>query len=130
MERFYKGMKKYNSVIQLISNSNNFDILTVQEWEGCLGLAIVMSVMDGIEPDRKAISDHLEIPLWSQNFNKAYDRLKINGILSNRYNVRSDNVLKGCAQSTIYREPSEIGMNAWCIIAGISGGFIGIKEQS
>ena len=121
-------MKKYNSLIQLITNSYNYDSLPQTEWEGCIGLAIVMSVLNGIEPDRKAIADHLEIPLWNQNYNKAYDRLKINGILSNWYDVKSDVVLKGGAKSTAMRSASDIEANAWCTIAGIAGGFIGIKD--
>ena len=128
MERNFKGMKKYNQVIQLIVNTNNLENCTVPEWEGCIGLAIVMSVMDGVNADRKEIAEHLDVPLWNQNFNQAYDRLKINGILSNWYNVKSDQVLQGRAKPTKYREASDIEMNAWCILAGISGGFTGIQD--
>lgn len=128
MERVYKGMKKYNSIIYLITNSNDFDILPIQEWEGCIGLSIVMSVIEGIEPDRVKLASHLGIHASDNSFNKAYDRLKINGIFSSWYNVKSDKVLQGQAHENMYRSQSEIELNAWCILAGIAGGFIGIKD--
>lgn len=128
MKEVTDGMKKYESLINIICNTNDISLLSDNEWEGALGVACVMSVLDGIKPSFFDISKHLGIKSTNKYFDNAFKRLKINRIFSNEYNVTSDNLLAGKSKDTQWKKSSERNLFAWCHIAGIAGGNIGLKS--
>jgi len=128
MNRNFKGLKKYESLLKLICNTDDFHRLPRDEWQGCLGAAIVMSVMEGVPPNLGALANHLDIPFNDECFKRAFNLLRINGIFGSRYNIGNDKVLMGQANDNRWQKASEIEMSAWCHVVGMAGGFIGVKE--
>jgi hypothetical protein len=153
-KRNYRGLKKYDSLLQVICRTegqdvfeakewenylgiqglssqmkNNYDNLMEKEWEGCLGVACVISVIEGVLPTIFALSKHLEVPHYNKNLQNAFDRLKVNGVFSNKFNLKKDLLLTGCGQKKGSRTAAERERSAWCNIAGIAGGFAGLKEE-
>lgn len=124
MHRNYKGIKKYENLLKTICNVDDFSRLPAKEWEGCIGVACVMAVKEGIVPSLKELSVRLEIPHYDRHFQNAYNRLRGLGILSPQYGLMEDPALNGVAQPTRWRTPDEISLSAWCTIAGFAGGFL------
>ena len=156
LKRNYNGLKKYKSLLQVIcrvENSDtllekewadylgipfasssshekeNYERLTEAEWEGCLGVACAIAVIEGAAPTLFVLSKHLDISQQDKNLQKVFDRLKVNGVFSNKYNLKKDPLLTGNGQKKGLRTASERERNAWCIIAGIASGFSGLKEE-
>jgi len=152
-KRNFKGLKKYEPLLKAICmvedyealegqswssffgveytppihKKNNYYELTEEEWEGCLGVACVISVIEGVSPNMFALSKHLDIPHYNQNLQHAFERLRINGVFSVKYDVGKDKKLTGDSSDTKLLLSSERERNAWCSIAGIAGGFIGVE---
>ena len=127
-ERSFKGLKKYESLLKTICLTDNYDCLEHTEWEGCLGVACAISVIEGGSSNLFALSKHLDIPSDNQNLQKAFERLRINGIFNGKYNIKNDRLLTGNGYNTTWQKDVERERNAWCNIAGIAGGFVGLKE--
>ena len=89
-----------------------------------------MSVMEGIRSSLFELGSHLGIPFTSSELEIPFDRLRINGVLGAKYDVRGDWALKGTARGNEHRSNTEIHMNAWCMVAGIAGGFAGLREET
>ena len=116
-----KGIKRYESVLKTICNTEDFDNLSPVEWEGCLGVACVMAVKEGTDPSMRAVCNFFDIS--DGHIEKAFTRLKLNGIF--KQSLRDDKVLSGFARDTEWRTGNERSLNAWCTIAGIASGLIG-----
>ena len=128
-DRNFKGLKRYEPLLQTICGMDDYHRLRRQEWEGCLGMACVLSVIEGTAPNMFSLSKHLDIPHDNSNLYHAFKRLRINGVFSGKYDVKNDIKLNGHASDSWLISASEIERNAWCNIAGIAGGFIGVKES-
>ena len=146
----YKGLKRYETILKTICSVENYydpntnellslwsDQLNDNEWEGCLGIACVISVVEGVIPNMFSISKHLDIPHYNIHLQRAFERLKVNGILSKRYGAMYDPSLTGMANDAhwmtgtgreVVQTGSEVERNAWCTIAGIASGYIGMRE--
>lgn len=122
-----KGMVKYESLLKIICNTEDLRVLPQNEWEGCIGCACIMAVLEGVRPSLFELGKHLNIPFTSQELEAPFDRLRINGVFGAKYDLRSDKALKGMAKGNKYRTDSEIHLNAWCMMAGIAGGIIGLN---
>jgi len=128
--RSVKGLKKYDSILKTICCTDDYFYLNESEWEGCLGVACLISFIEGVTPNIFSLSKHLDIPHYDIHLQKAFERLRINGVFSNRYGAKEDPSLTGNADGNALRTGGEIERNAWCIIAGIAGGFSGMLENS
>lgn len=154
-KRNYKGLKKYETLLQAVCRTGDYDALEEKEWakffgveftsspckknnycelnenewEGCLGVALVMSVIEGVTPNMFSLSKHLDIPHYDVHLQHAFERLKVNGVLSNRFAVRTDPSLTGNADNNRWQIASEVERNAWCMISGTAGGQMGMGEQ-
>ena len=127
MNENFRGLKKYENLLQRTCNIEDFDDLSNEEWEGCLGVACVKSVIDGVPSNLFALSRHLDIPYDDFYFQNAFERLKRNGIFHSNYNLYKDLALNSKAKKEIYRTPEEVENKAWCSIAGVASGFTGIR---
>ncbi len=153
-ERNFKGLKQYETLLQAVCRTSDYDILeekgwaklfeveyvpsvckknsydelSESEWEGCLGVACVMSVVDGVTPNMFSISKHLDIPHYDPHLQSAFEKLRINGILSNRFGVRNDPALTDRAKDTEWQTGAEIERSAWCMVAGVAGAYMGMME--
>jgi len=127
-KRNYKGLKKYESLLKTVCLMDDYYQLTEEEWEGCLGIACVISTIEGVTPNMFSISKHLDIPHYNIHLQRAFERLRINGILSRRFGVSNDPALTGCATDTYWQTGAEVERSAWCMIAGIAGGHMGMRE--
>jgi hypothetical protein len=132
------GMQQYEKAlcgicnVQEVTNAK----LRKQELESCIGVAMVMSYIEGVDSTIESLSNHLEInSSWSLVFD-VFTRLKINGIFSERYDARNDKVLnreiRGAVDTLSTGDVitgDDLTKNAWGIIAGISCGVAGIKNS-
>jgi hypothetical protein len=138
-KRNHKGLKKYEPLLHAVCVTDDYYKLRDCEWEGCLGVACAISVIEGIEPNLLSISRHLDIPYYDKSLQNAFDRLRVNGIFSSSFNIRKDYLLTGNGRDYHIKNSegeelhcvkgSERERNAWCNVAGIASGFIGIKIQ-
>jgi hypothetical protein len=128
-KRNFKGLKKYEPLLQTICRTDDYYKLPENEWEGCLGVACVISAIEGVVPNMFSLSKHLDVPHYNKNLQKAFERLRINGIFSDKYDVKNDKKLNGQAEDAKMASASELERNAWCTIAGIAGGLVGVKDN-
>ncbi len=128
-KRNHKGLKKYETLLQAVCRTEDYSQLNENEWEGCLGIACVMSVIEGVTPNMFSLSKHLDIPHYNVHLQHAFERLKVNGVLSNRFAVRTDPSLTGNAADNKWQSAAEVERNAWCMIAGVASGCMGMGEQ-
>lgn len=129
-DRKYKGLKRYAPLLHTICKTDNYYELSEQEWEGCIGVACVISVIEGVPSTIFALSKHLDIPYYDVNLKHAFERLRINGIFTITYNITKDPFLTGRGIDREWAKGPDLERNAWCNMAGIAGGFIGIKEET
>ena len=127
-DRNFKGLKKYESLLQTVCMTDDYNYLKQDEWEGCLGVAIVISIIEGVNSNMFSLSKHLDIPHYDINLQNAFERLKISGIFSNKQNITNDPLLKGEGIDSSWRTAAESEMSAWCHIAGIAAGKTGIRK--
>ena len=88
-KRNFAGLKKYESLLKTICMVDDYYYLKEDEWEGCLGVACVISIIEGATSNMFSLSKHLDIPYHNSHLQSAFERLKINGIFSNKYNVKN-----------------------------------------
>lgn len=140
-ERSLGGLQKYEPLLKVICarivgeideppKNEWYHDLCEREWQGCLAIACAISVIEGVPSNIPALSKHLGIFKYDRHFNHAFDRLKVNGIFSNKYNIRRDPALTNKAKSTEWLKAEEIERNAWCNIAAIGGGYLGLRERN
>lgn len=123
-------MEKYDDWGNLIETEGCiYDNLEKDEWKGCLGVACVISVIEGIAPNMFALSKHLDIPHYDIHLQHAFERLKIGGVFSSRQNIKGDPLLKGNGTDISWRTAAERERSAWCHIAGIAAGKIGVAKS-
>lgn len=154
-KRNYKGLKKYESLLKIICRTEDYDVseekewarffgvecdtlsskkndyykLNENEWEGCLGIACMISVIEGVTPNMFSISKHLDIPHYNIHLQRAFERLRVNGVLSKRFGINYDPALNGNADDNVWQTGAEVERNAWCVVAGIAGGHTGMREM-
>ncbi len=128
-----KGIKKYESVLKDICNVGDLYYLRGREWEGCIGVACILAYMDGVPATVSSMAKHLGFSPFKRSLESAFERLKVNGVFGSEYNVRQDTVLKGEKGNFNLRnkfvDSKHLPELAWCSIAGIASGYIGLKEQ-
>jgi hypothetical protein len=155
LKRNYKGLKKYEPLLEAICRVEdreslkerswlkflgvestdtprkiaNYENLSDVEWEGCLGVACVISMIEGIVPNMFSLSKHLDIPHYDLHLQRAFERLRINGVFSKRFRAAQDPALTGMAKDGSWQTGAEVERNAWSIIAGIAGGYAGMRES-
>jgi len=127
--RNFKGLKKYESLLKTICMTEEYIYLKKDEWEGCLGVACVISVIEGVAPNMFALSKHLDIPHYNINLQKAFERLKIGGVFSGRQDIKGDPLLNGNGADVPWRTGAERERSAWCHISGIAAGKIGLSKD-
>lgn len=132
MKNGNKGMNKYEGVLKKICNVEDLHYLRGAEWEGCLGVAIVLAFMEGVPANIQAIARYLDVSPYNQSLGNAFNRLKVNAIFNKEYGTREDSFLKGEAvisPQPKFITPRHMSDLVWCQIAGIAGGFTGIKIE-
>lgn len=127
-KRNYKGLKKYEALLGAVCRMDDYCQLNESEWEGCLGIACVISAIEGVTPNMFSISKHLDIPHYDIHLQRAFERLRVNGVLSKRFGINHDPALTGNANDNVWQTGAEVERNAWCVIAGIAGGHTGMRE--
>lgn len=142
-KRNFRGLKQYESLLKTICMIENYDDwgnlietegciynnLEEKEWEGCLGVACVISVIEGVTPNMFALSKHLDIPHYNVDLQTAFERLKIGGVFSNKQDIVNDPLLNGNGSKISWRTAAERERSAWCHIAGIAAGKIGVAKS-
>ena len=139
-----KGLGKYEQYICSICNIPEITNVKLRknDMESVLGVAMVLSFMEGINPILLDFAKHLNIN--TEMLIDPFTRLKINGIFSEGYNARQDKSLRGEIKSIsnkinyvrgdgsegeIIVTGDDLTKNAWGIIAGIACGATGIKNN-
>lgn len=127
-KRNFKGLKKYESLLKTVCMVDDYYNLTEEEWEGCLGVACIISIVEGVVPNLSILAKHLDIPYYNPNLQNAFERLKISGIFSEKRNIKNDPLLKGNGIDKYLRTAAEEERGAWCHIAGTASGLIGLGK--
>ena len=138
-EKEWANFFKVDHNIPKKDSYQRYDKLSDSEWEGCLGVACVISINEGVAPNLFALSKHLDIPHYDIHLQRALERLRVNGVLSKRFGTYHDPALNGRAKNNYLRTVdgkkilvqtgSEVERNAWCTIAGIASGYVGMREK-
>lgn len=118
--------QEYENIIQSVCSLRDWRRAGPRERDGAIGVAIVMAYLNGIRANLRDMADHLE--LSEREIRIPYERLLINGIFSQRFNLREDSTIVGYGKETEWMGRKESTRNAWCILAGIAGGFTGLRE--
>ena len=126
--RNFKGLKKYESLLKTICMTEEYYYLSDEEWEGCLGVACVISVIEGVTSNLFSLSKHLDIPHYNVNLQKAFGRLKVSGVFSSRQDIKNDPFLTGNGVDSLWTTAAESERSAWCHMAGIGAGLIGLGK--
>ena len=153
-KRNFRGLKRYESLLKTVCRIDpdneeekewqrylgigedseerkkriDYNKLSIAEWEGCIGVACVISFIEGVSANMFSLSKHLDIPHYNVNLQASFEKLKVNGVFSKAFGAKKDPFLTGCASSTKWRTSAENERNAWCTIAGLASGCIGMKE--
>jgi len=105
----------------------NWRSVNKEEFQGGLGIAIVLSYLKGIKPTVDEISKHLGIA--SDDLWEPFQRLLYGGVFLKEFNARMDPELLGSGISssalTIENMTQEtMTRNAWCHVSGVASGLI------
>lgn len=120
--------KEYHELIKTICRVDDWRKVTGPEREGALGVAIVISYLKGIRPTIEDMWRHLDVA--PNELKDPFERLLVNGIFSQRYNLREDNVILNVGENHgKWIDSTESSRNAWCILAGIAGGLTGLRSD-
>jgi hypothetical protein len=121
-----RSIGRYENIVSSICNVSDFDALDTKEWEGCLGVAMVLAYMKGVDPSLTNLTNHLNVGEFE--LENAFDRLRINGIFTSHIGVRKDKVLMGQQKrSNPWISKKHLTEVAWGVIAGYASGFVGVK---
>lgn len=124
------GIRMYEEVIKDICKVESLDEKKndKETQESIYGIAMCLAFINGVENDVVKMADHLGI--FYKKLLDPFDRLTVNGIFGNRYNLKNDPIFQGK-----YREDNQWISSAhksecaWCHIAGIASGITGLKEE-
>jgi len=125
-----KNLEKYEEIIcDICKVSNLSSKLTKDEWDSCIGVAMVLAFMEGVHPNAQNFAKYFSIQI--SQVNDAYERLRDNGIFNEISDVQNDTVLKGGNKISHSRfiDPKHETVLAWAHIAGISSGHIGVRSE-
>lgn len=138
MTRYHRGLKPYEALVKTVCCVDDYNRISDNEWEGCLGVACVIAVIEGVEPTVSALTDHLKIPYYDNyDLKKVYNRLRINGVFSLKYKLKEDSSLQNNGKKVeitikdgkkmVIATATDVERNAWCTIAGLASGLTGIQ---
>ena len=103
---------------------------SVAERQGAVGVACVLAFMQGCKPEVEALSHAIGVSV--DDVEEPFKRLIVNGIFSSRYDAKNDPVLAGLDENipqSDWLSNAERTRNAWCLLAGISAGLTGLRED-
>lgn len=126
--RNFRGLKKYESLLKTVCMVDDYDSLREEEWEGCLGVACAISVIEGTTSNLFSLSKHLDIPHYNPHLQKSFGRLKISGVFNSRQDIKNNPLLTGNGKDSEWRTAAEVERGAWCHIAGIGAGLVGLGK--
>ena len=117
---------KYEEIVGSICGKN-WRTVNRNEFQGGIGVAIVLSYLKGIKPTIDDISKHLGVSvddIW-----EPFQRLLYGGIFLKEFNARMDPELLGngispTALKVECMTSKEMIRNAWCHVSGIASGLI------
>jgi len=117
---------KYEEIVADICG-RNWRTVNRNEFQGGLGVAIVLSYLKGVKPTVDDISRHLSVP--SDDLWEPFQRLLYGGVFLKEFNARMDPELLGNGISTTAltingMDQKDMIRNAWCHISGIASGLI------
>lgn len=115
----------YEKIVKLICGDNwETNEVSLDERDGGYGVAICLSQLRKPSNRLNDIADSIGCP--SSLIETAYKRLLINGVLSNNSSIlRDPDLLMDNASS---EEDLMRSVKAWCHIAGLASGFVGIAQ--
>jgi hypothetical protein len=107
---------RYEDMVRRVCGEN-WKTVAKEEREGGYGVACVEAYRRGVRPTVNDLASHLAVT--PEEILSAHARLLRNGVFSQRWNARKDQVLQnGVADDD--------GQRAWAHVAAIAGGFIGV----
>lgn len=112
-------LAEYEKIVSSICGSNwNSSETTLEERDGGYGVAIVLAAMRGARVNLNDLSYAVKENV--SNLERAYKRLSLNGIFSQKSFIWNDPLLK----EDITENSDSIRVHrAWCHIAGLASGY-------
>ena len=124
------GIYQYEDVIKDICNVHTINEEDNDEatMHSIYGVAIALSYVNGIDNDLSRISRHLNVDYTKLRV--PFERLNMNGAFSNRFNLCNDATFRGRdTNNTSFISGAHRTKIAWCHIAGLASGFVGLQEN-
>lgn len=122
------GILQYEEKIKNICNVKNIETTNNEKdiQDAIYGVAIVLSVMEGINTNINVLSKHLKCEVFK--LTNSYTRLRDNGIFSERYDLNNDKMLKKQYKNKFLsnKHAYDIG---WAMIAGVAAGHYGMRNK-
>ena len=122
---------KYEEIVSDVCG-RNWRSVNKEEFQGGLGVAILLSYLKGIKPTIDDISKHLGVS--SDDLWEPFQRLLYGGVFLKEFNARMDpellaNGISPTALTVENMTASDMTRNAWCHVAGIASGLIYINPN-
>jgi hypothetical protein len=105
---------KYEEIVRKICG-DNWKVVSTEEREGGLGVAVIQAYLRGIRPTLNDMAIYLGVT--ADELYPPYMRLVNAGVFTKNWSAKTDPYLNS-------REPAEFNFG-WAHIAAIAGGFIG-----
>ena len=127
--------KEYDVIINSICNLPSWTHAEGSEKDGAIGVACMIAFMRHVKPTLSDMSNHLDIS--PHDLEKPFKRLSMEGVFATHRNAQKDKIMLGEGEDIII-DPDSLKIkfpasdrtrNAWCFIAGIASGFIGIYAE-
>lgn len=116
----------YEKVVRAICGDNwNTNEVSLDERDGGFGVAICLAQLS--RPSHKLTDIANTIGCLPQHIEIAYKRLQINGVFSANSLILKDPKL--IMNNDMTEAEMECSVKAWCHIAGLASGFIGIAPS-
>ena len=113
---------EYENIVKYVCGEDwNAGYKSADEKDGGFGVAIILAFVRGTNNKLHDFAKEIDVPPYVLEM--SYKRLQINGLLSNRSWTLTDPLLYDDGDhDTMSR------LRAWCHIAGLSSGFIGLGQ--
>lgn len=126
--------REYESIAKNICQISNLQTANLEDLEGAIGVACMLAFIKGVKANLPDLADNIGVDV--AQVEKPFFRLMANGIFSNHYGAREDNVLRGKGYDKIVTDGKikimfsavEQSKNAWCQVAGIASDLTGLRE--
>ena len=123
--------QEYEKIVRSVCMLDDWRRSSYADKRGAIGVGIVLAYMNGVRANPEDLARHLDISRGEVEV--PFRRLLVNGIFSQRYDIREDSVLTGKSEGSPnsgWQRQQDFTRSAWCVLAGIASGLCGLRESN